>query len=108
MALKFAVLMDIRKGIYSIYILLLNLQYASNKAVSDGAVSYHIDHLVRARIAKYSCGVRTAIPYRESDPEHFIRRYLKYTGLDGTVRISDHFDVILRKVRRSGLHSLIL
>ena len=105
MALKFTVLIDTRKGLDIIYIILrlLIFQYTSNKAVSDGVVSYHIDHFVSARIAKYSCGIRAAIPYVASDREHSARRHLNYIGLDGPSMISEHFSVILSKVGLSSL-----
>ncbi|KAF9524973.1 hypothetical protein CPB83DRAFT_871039 [Crepidotus variabilis] len=70
----------------------------TNKAVADGAVSYHIDHFVQARIAKYSYGVRVHVPYNSSDPEHMVRKHAVFTDLEGHQRVGGHFDVILPKV----------
>lgn len=69
----------------------------TNKAVADGAVSYHLDHFVRSRVAKYSYGVQATMPYDPSNPEHMTRRHFVYTDLTGRKRIRRFFDVILRK-----------
>ena len=70
-----------------------------NKAVADGAVSYHIDHFVRSRVAKYSYGVEVNTAYDASNPEHLSRPHYVFTNLTGHKRIKGFFDVILRKVK---------
>lgn len=69
-----------------------------NKAVADGAVSYHIDHLVTNRIARYSYGVGATYPYNASNPEHTARPDLVYTEIDGSQCIAGYFSTILSKV----------
>jgi hypothetical protein len=69
-----------------------------NKAVADGTVSYYIDHFVTTRVAKYSYGTRSSLPYDPSDPEHLSRPHAIYTDLTGHQKIRGSFDVILPKV----------
>ena len=72
----------------------------SNKAVSDGAVSYYLDHYVRARIARVSYGELVSAVYDATNPEHIKRRSTCKTGADGVSRVPDYFDLILEKVLR--------
>src|SRR6266542_2427206 len=72
--------------------------YLRNKAVADGAVSYHIDHLVSNRIARYSYGVGATFPYSAYNREHTARPDLVYTEIDGSQCIAGFFSVILSKV----------
>ena len=71
----------------------------SNKAVSDGAISFYLDHYVRSRIAKITYGVHTRIKFDSSDPEHLERSSMVYTDLAGTLRLGKGFGAILLKVR---------
>ncbi|KAG6840363.1 hypothetical protein C0991_007179 [Blastosporella zonata] len=69
-----------------------------NKAVADGAVSFYVDHLVKARRAKYTYGIEF---YSEFDPynlEH-IRRSSTMAFLDanGLYYIDRQFQCILNK-----------
>lgn len=73
---------------------------SSNKAVSDGAVSFYLDHFVRSRIAKVTYGVFTRLRFDNSDPEHLDRISKVYTDdIDGTLRLGAAFDSILSKAR---------
>ena len=87
---------------------LLPLNWQRNKAVADGAVSYHIDHFVRTRIAKYSYGTESSLPYDSSNPEHMFRPHSVYTDLNGHKKIRGSFSVILPKVDAATLLELLL
>jgi hypothetical protein len=68
-----------------------------NKAVSDGAISFYLDHYVRARIAKVTYGSRVSVPYVHSDPEHVKRAALKFIDVDGMPMLPHGFRPILQK-----------
>ncbi|KAF9523668.1 hypothetical protein CPB83DRAFT_775024 [Crepidotus variabilis] len=69
----------------------------TNKAVSDGAISYYLDHHVRARMARYSYGDFICVLYDETDDGHLDRSTRLVTWQDGTKRIPDYFDVMIKK-----------
>ena len=69
-----------------------------NKAVSDGAISFYLDHYVRTRIAKVTYGSRVSVPYVDSDPEHVKRAASKLIDVDGTPLLPYGFRPILPKV----------
>jgi len=66
--------------------------------VSDGAVSFYLDHFVRSRIAKVTYGVRMRKNYDSSDPEHLKRSSAVYAEADGTLTVGEGFNTILLKV----------
>ncbi|KAK2462915.1 hypothetical protein APHAL10511_005113 [Amanita phalloides] len=70
-----------------------------NKAVAEGAVSYHIDHRVSTRVARFTYGIEVTRPYSLLDPEHthIRRRHLVYTSPSGMRRIEGIFSDILLK-----------
>ncbi|KIM36856.1 hypothetical protein M413DRAFT_31259 [Hebeloma cylindrosporum] len=68
-----------------------------NKAVADGAVSFHIDHYVTARVSKFAYGTEVNIHYDSNDPSHISRRSKKFVDIAGDERIGDVFSVILPK-----------
>jgi hypothetical protein len=70
----------------------------SNKAVADGAISFHIDHLVSGRVSKFAYGVDVDMVYKPSNPEHAARNSTTYRDIDGSMLITDLFSVILPKV----------
>lgn len=70
-----------------------------NKAVSDGAISFYLDHFVRTRISKITYGNFCHIPYNPNDPAHRERMSKTFVSVSGHKRISDSFDTILPKVR---------
>ena len=70
-----------------------------NKAVADGAVSYHIDHRVSSRVAKNTYGIAADFLYIDFDPQHISRRNSMYIDMDGRKWISGRFSVVLPRVR---------
>ena len=72
--------------------------HRSNKAVSDGAISFFLDHHVRTRVARVSYGTNTTVLYKKSDPEHIKRSASKVIDVDGSPKIKGIFDVLLPKV----------
>lgn len=85
----------------------LLLGYIRNKAVADGAVSFYLDHFVRARVSKFSYGINCNGNYDASDNEHRKRSSSIYVGLDGQQRIPNCFDVILPKVWEPDIEPLV-
>ncbi|OCH89888.1 hypothetical protein OBBRIDRAFT_835494 [Obba rivulosa] len=72
----------------------------TNKAVAEGAVAFYIDHLVSARVARFTCGVKCNVRFNAEDPEHISRAGKAYVGYDGDKRVPASFDVILKKGTR--------
>jgi hypothetical protein len=68
-----------------------------NKAVSDGAISFYLDHFVRTRISKITYGTFYSIAYDPSDPDHKSRSHKAYTSVSGKERIGS-FDIMQKKV----------
>ncbi|KAH8818665.1 hypothetical protein DL96DRAFT_1820093 [Flagelloscypha sp. PMI_526] len=68
-----------------------------NKAVSDGAVGYHIDHQVSVRVARSTYGVRLNTYYDDLLPSHQKRLQKVYTNAAGYRMVPDMFAMILRK-----------
>ncbi|KDR71212.1 hypothetical protein GALMADRAFT_75189 [Galerina marginata CBS 339.88] len=68
-----------------------------NKAVSDGAVSFYLDHFVRTRVSKLSYGAEANIVFNPVYPGHKAREGTVYDGLDGSKRVPNGFDVVLTK-----------
>ncbi|KAK0212140.1 hypothetical protein DFS33DRAFT_1389252 [Desarmillaria ectypa] len=68
-----------------------------NKAVADGAVSFHLDHAVTARISKCNYGVRTYTGYDRLDEEHVRRRAKIFIDSSGTRSLGGQYSVILAK-----------
>ena len=69
-----------------------------NKAVAEGAVWFHIDHCVKARVAKYSYGTDAAVRFNLFDPEHIGRIHLASKDMHGLLRLQG-FSAILSKVQ---------
>jgi len=68
-----------------------------NKAVSDGAISFYLDHFVRTRVSKITYGSFCHIPYNPTDPDHKSRPQNVFTAVTGAKRIRGRFDIILPK-----------
>jgi hypothetical protein len=68
-----------------------------NKAVSDGAISFYLDHFVRTRVSKITYGNFCHIPYDPNIPDHKSRSHKVFTSVSGSQRITDAFDIILPK-----------
>ncbi|KAF9523382.1 hypothetical protein CPB83DRAFT_799420 [Crepidotus variabilis] len=88
---------QVKAELHSSGLVVLRPQNHTHKAVSDGAVSYHLDHYVRARIARWSYGEFSNTLYDDNKPDHRIRSSKKVPWKDGTVRIPDHFHAIVSK-----------
>jgi hypothetical protein len=71
----------------------------SNKAVAVGAVSFHVDHFVTGRIAKFTYGAPSSILYQAFNPEHVRREQKSYLDAAGDKRIPGHFETMLSRVR---------
>ncbi|KAI6159165.1 hypothetical protein EDD17DRAFT_915883 [Pisolithus thermaeus] len=71
-----------------------------NKAVADGAVSYHIDNIVSSRVAKLTYGTECSVPYDSSDPEHRARQKKVYRGPSGILAVPNSFGSILSRGTR--------
>jgi hypothetical protein len=69
--------------------------------VSDGAISFYLDHYVRSRVAKVTYGYKASILYVDTDPEHAKRSGSVHTHADGLRYLHDGFRVVLPKVRLS-------
>ncbi|KAF9526169.1 hypothetical protein CPB83DRAFT_908573 [Crepidotus variabilis] len=67
------------------------------KAVSDGAVSFYLDHFVRTRVAKVTYGIKKNTVFDPSDPEHQTRSTQMYVDKEGTRRLKGAFAAILIK-----------
>jgi len=78
-----------------------NAGYHRNKAVAIGAVSYYIDHFVKARVLKFTYGVPCETTYDSSDPEHARRFNKSYVDEIGTRYVRNAFDTMLTRVRRA-------
>ncbi|KAI0315433.1 hypothetical protein OF83DRAFT_1173830, partial [Amylostereum chailletii] len=69
----------------------------TGKAVAEGAVSFHIDHYVSARVAKVTYGVEGAAPYNERNWSHKRRETEAYVHLSGELYIPHVFCPIILK-----------
>ncbi|PBK65457.1 hypothetical protein ARMSODRAFT_1006578 [Armillaria solidipes] len=68
-----------------------------NKAVADGAVSFHLDHSVTARVSKCNYGLRMYTNYDYLDEEHVRRSAKTFVDLSGTRALGGQYSVILAK-----------
>jgi len=69
-----------------------------NKAASDGAISFYLDHLVRTRVSKVTYGSFLDSLYDPSDLDHKSRSHKVYTGVCGREYIRGmNFETILPK-----------
>ncbi|KAK7472084.1 hypothetical protein VKT23_000203 [Stygiomarasmius scandens] len=71
-----------------------------NKAVTDGALSFYLDHFVAVRVSKYTYGTECSIPFNATDPEHRRRSHLTTLGLSGRRMVPNAFSIILSKGTR--------
>ncbi|KAF9234841.1 hypothetical protein BU15DRAFT_33269, partial [Melanogaster broomeanus] len=68
-----------------------------NKAVADGAVSFHIDHFVTSRTAKFTYGVGCSPHYNSNLTDHWERRRTQYISPSGRIMLPQGFASILLK-----------
>jgi len=83
---------------YHVNCIALTLCPRRNNAVSNGAISFFLDHFVHTRVAKVSYGTKLKIPYDGLDPEHIKRSALKVIDVDGKPKLLGRFEVVLPKV----------
>lgn len=69
-----------------------------NKAVSDGAISFYLDHFVQSRVSKITYGVFCSTLYDPNKADHLERSSTISIFPSGRKYISSGFDVILPKV----------
>ncbi len=78
------------------------------KAVSDGAISFYLDHFVRTRVSKLTYGTICRTLYNPSLPEHRERSAKVFITPSGERRIGlGAFEVILPKVSTIN-HCIVL
>ncbi|KAK0434107.1 hypothetical protein EV421DRAFT_1909608 [Armillaria borealis] len=68
-----------------------------NKAITDGAISFYIDHAVTARMSRYFYGATMFTSYDGSDPEHRRRSGKTFIADNGEKSLDEQFDTILPK-----------
>ncbi|PBK82157.1 hypothetical protein ARMGADRAFT_1171031 [Armillaria gallica] len=68
-----------------------------NKAVADGALSFHLDRAVLERISKYNYGIRIFTAYDASDPGHVERKDKTFMSDAGALSLSNQYSIILPK-----------
>ncbi|KAF8805181.1 hypothetical protein BYT27DRAFT_7192862 [Phlegmacium glaucopus] len=68
-----------------------------NKAVSDGAISFYLDHLVRTRVSKFIYGIFRNIQYDPTASDHKERSHMVFTSASGKKKIGGVFSIILPK-----------
>ncbi|KIM40828.1 hypothetical protein M413DRAFT_27965 [Hebeloma cylindrosporum] len=69
----------------------------SNNAVSDGAILFYHDYLMRTRVSNTTYGNFCHIPFETDDPDHQARLHKAFTSISGLRRINEFFEVILPK-----------
>ena len=69
-----------------------------NKAVSEGAISFYLDHFVRTRVSKITYGAFLDPIFNPSDSGHRSRSHNVFICDSGEARIRDFFGIILPKV----------
>ena len=72
--------------------------FSRNKAVSDGAISFYLDHFVTTRVSKVTYGIFVDIHYDPNDPDHRSRSHNVFTCNSGIEVIPDFFYIVLPKV----------
>ncbi|KAJ3512906.1 hypothetical protein NMY22_g15199 [Coprinellus aureogranulatus] len=87
----------VEEGLKSEGISVIRPENHVNKAVSDGAISFYLDHHVTTRVAKFTYGqFRTAF-YNPADLDHVKRKGKTYVCASGETLVPDFFAVILSK-----------
>lgn len=71
---------------------------SSIKAAAVGALGFHLDHHVKARVTKCSYGIAICVPYDNLNPDHKGRN--RITLLSGQTHVDGIFDTILSRVSR--------
>ncbi|KAF9262587.1 hypothetical protein L218DRAFT_960047 [Marasmius fiardii PR-910] len=71
-----------------------------NKAVADGAISFYLDHMVSARVSRFTYGIECIVFYQPSKPDHKKRSHTVYAKPSGKLALPGAFDTILPKGSR--------
>ena len=69
-----------------------------NKAVAEGAVSFYLQNVVAARVAKQTYGVRCFTSFDPENAEHRLREHMTVERPSGRICIPNRFNVLLAKV----------
>ena len=69
-----------------------------NKAVANGAVIFHIDRIVKSRVARATYGVPYSPWADGSNPEHYRRKNQWQKGASGQDLVGGGFFPILRRI----------
>ncbi len=84
----------------------LAYEFLRAKAVAQGAIQYYVQHIVRARVAKWTYGTRAAIRYDPTDPDHLRHQDDVEMSPAGIKFVGGRFDPIVKKVRPCEMPSL--
>ncbi|KAF8181785.1 hypothetical protein BJ912DRAFT_882045 [Pholiota molesta] len=68
-----------------------------NKAVSNGSISFYLDHFVRSRISKAAFGMSGYVDYDPRKADHVKRSSRSFISESGTKCLPEAFDAILPK-----------
>ncbi|TFY59589.1 hypothetical protein EVJ58_g5686 [Rhodofomes roseus] len=71
----------------------------TSKAVAEGALWFHLDHFVSARIARYAYGTSVRTLFDVSQPDHMERKAKAILGADGTAMLRGVFSEIIPRGR---------
>ncbi|KAJ7262662.1 hypothetical protein B0H12DRAFT_304137 [Mycena haematopus] len=69
----------------------------TTKAVANGALAWHLDSSVGARIAKCHYGIDVAVPFDPANPEHCEKGRSTYTDLAGVLCVRGKWSGIVKK-----------
>ncbi|KAJ7912524.1 hypothetical protein B0H13DRAFT_2232477 [Mycena leptocephala] len=69
----------------------------TTKAVANGALAWHLDSSVGARIAKCHYGIPIRVPFKESNSEHCEKGRRKALGIEGEWYVHDAWSGIVKK-----------
>ncbi|KAJ7911572.1 hypothetical protein B0H13DRAFT_569968 [Mycena leptocephala] len=69
----------------------------TTKAVANGALAWHLDSSVGARIAKCHYGISIRVPFKESNSEHCEKGRRKALGIEGEWYVHDAWSGIVKK-----------
>ncbi|KAL4245026.1 hypothetical protein ABKN59_002860 [Abortiporus biennis] len=72
----------------------------TNKAVAEGAISFHLQNFVSVRVLKTTYGTDHLVDYNPLDPEHYRRRWTVKAQPSGRQMIPNAFSVLLSKGSR--------
>ncbi|KAI0783012.1 hypothetical protein C8Q75DRAFT_836726 [Abortiporus biennis] len=72
----------------------------TNKAVAEGAISFHLQNFVSVRVLKTTYGTDHLVDYNPLDPEHYRRRWTVKAQPSGCQIIPNAFSVLLAKGSR--------